>query len=93
MWFVAFSLSNLFVDMVQFHYTKEAPEQSILNNFQDLNNFGNESFAKFIDILMTFFAGQQGAELMDNLAQFAQDQGVNQNALNGIVRGVILISK
>jgi len=79
--------------MVQFRFTQEAPDQQMLTDFQNLNNFNENQLAQFVDILMVFFTGQQASELMDTVGSFAQEHGINANALKNLIRALLLFFK
>ena len=79
--------------MVQFRFTQDAPDQQMLTDFQNLGGFNDQQLAQFVDILMSFFAGQQAGELMGSVNEFSATHGVNMNALKAIIRGVLIFFK
>jgi len=79
--------------MVQFRFTQDVPDQQMLTDLQNLNNFNEEQLSRFIDILMTFSTGQQVSELMQSVGSFAQEQNITNNAIKSIIRSVLLFFK
>ena len=79
--------------MVQFRFTQDAPDQQMLTDFQNLGAFNEQQLGQFVDILMSFFAGQQAGELMESVNEFSSTHGVNLNGLKNIIRGVLIFFK
>jgi len=76
-----------------FHFTSVAPEQQVFADIQNLNAFNDGQFSQFVDIVLSFFISHSASDMMEKIAEFAGQHGVNVNALKGIVRGVLIFCR
>lgn len=74
--------------MVQFRFSQDAPDAQMMNDFQQLGGMNEQQLGQFIDIIISFFAGQQPDQLMGDVNEFSSNHGINPNALRNIIRFV-----
>eukprot|EP01102_Stenamoeba_stenopodia_P005277 TRINITY_DN15844_c0_g1_i1.p1 TRINITY_DN15844_c0_g1~~TRINITY_DN15844_c0_g1_i1.p1 ORF type:complete len:205 (-),score=53.12 TRINITY_DN15844_c0_g1_i1:142-756(-) len=71
----------------KFKFTNEPLDELLFSDIQNLNALNASQLGQLIDILLTFLA--EGSALLNEIAAFAQEHGVNPAALRNTVRGAL----
>jgi len=71
-----------------FSFNSTAPSQQLFGNVRNLNSFSDEQLVRLMSTTMAFIS--QDPSATEEVNQFATGNGVNPEALNRTVRGVLL---
>lgn len=75
---------------MSFHFTTERPDEQIFTDIQKINAFNEEMLREFVGILLRVLQGE--ADLTQEIANFSQNNGINEARLKPIVKTLIYIS-
>lgn len=73
--------------MPSYRFTDETPPAQLLTDINNLNNFSEQQFTQFIELLTQFLAHNPAAEA--SLAAFAGEHGINLKPLKNTVTGIL----
>lgn len=88
-----FSSSKMATDL-SFHFTKETPANQMFNDVKSLNKFNDESFKKFLNLVLHFLSGSSDVEeFQTNLELFSQELGASLTPLKNITKTLLIFFK
>ncbi|XP_078595951.1 COMM domain-containing protein 7-like [Branchiostoma floridae x Branchiostoma japonicum] len=76
----------------KYHFTQEAPSDTLLSDVQTLNKFQDEQFSQLISIVFSFLVEPgKSARMLQQLDEFAEHHGISAGPLKNVVKSLLSV--